>query len=429
MALPQKRKRMAYDASFKLIVIEYAEENNNIKAGQHFDVNEKQVRDWRNKKTELMAMPKTKRANRTGTAQFPDMEVALTKWIMEQRQQAVRVSRLAIRVNALRMAKTGPASKFTASHGWCTRFMKRNNLSLLRQKTKICQQLPAELDNKLLVFQKFIIQKRKEYSFPLAMIGNMDETPMCFDMSPNTTVNAEGAKTVLVKTTGHEKTNFTVVLACFADGTKLDPMVIFKRETMPKEKFPSGVVVHVHPKGCMDEQGVELWLNRLWCRRNGGLLKKPALLVWDQFRAHLTNKVKEVLRRDHNTIQAVIPGGLSSLLQPLAVSLNKPFKTKVRQLWQERMAGDKAKLTAKGNLCPLPTVVSWVKEAWASIPPAMIKKSFLKTSISNALDGTEDDELWMDDDADSDNASHYSESEWNDLFGATDDEEEFESFS
>jgi len=35
-----------------------------------------------------------------------------------------------------------------------------------------------------------------------------------------------------------------------------------------------------------------------------------------------------------------------------------------------------------------------VKKAWDSIDPAIITKSFKKYSISNYLDGTEDDVLW-----------------------------------
>ena len=81
---------------------------------------------------------------------------------------------------------------------------------------------------------------------------------MWFDMPKSKTVDSVGAKTVLLKTTGHEKTRFTVVLACLADGTKLKPMVIFKRKTMPKDNFPTGVVVHNHPKGWMDENGVKI---------------------------------------------------------------------------------------------------------------------------------------------------------------------------
>ena len=73
-----------------------------------------------------------------------------------------------------------------------------------------------------------------------------------FYLPSNRTVDCVGSKTVTVCTTGHEKSHFTTVLGCMADGTKLPPTVIFKRKTMPKEKFPVGVIVHVHQKGWMD---------------------------------------------------------------------------------------------------------------------------------------------------------------------------------
>ena len=101
---------------------------------------------------------------------------------------------------------------------------------MMRQKTKIAQKLSAELDEKVISFQRYVIKKRVEHQYALANIGNMDETPMNFDMPPNRTVNSKGSKTVLIKTTGHEKTRFTVVLACMADGTKLKPMVVFKKD-------------------------------------------------------------------------------------------------------------------------------------------------------------------------------------------------------
>ena len=52
-----KRKRSAYDAGFKLKVVEYAESNNNSKAGREFGVSEKLVRDWRKAKETLMDIP------------------------------------------------------------------------------------------------------------------------------------------------------------------------------------------------------------------------------------------------------------------------------------------------------------------------------------------------------------------------------------
>ena len=108
--------------------------------------------------------------------------------------------------------------------------------------------MPRELDYKITSFQKFVIRHRQTNKYALACIGNMDETPITFNMLSNRTVNKIGEKTVLVKTTGHEKAKYTVALGCMADGTKLKPIVIFKRKTMPKEKFPKGVLVHVHQR-------------------------------------------------------------------------------------------------------------------------------------------------------------------------------------
>ncbi|KAG7172037.1 Pogo transposable element-like 81, partial [Homarus americanus] len=86
-----------------------------------------------------------------------------------------------------------------------------------------------------------------------------------------------GMKSVIVKTTGHEKTHYTVVLACCADGTKIPPLLIFKRKTLPKKKLPNGIHVIVQPKGWMDGEGVKVWLDKVWSKHSGALLRKNSL--------------------------------------------------------------------------------------------------------------------------------------------------------
>jgi hypothetical protein len=157
----------------------------------------------------------------------------------------------------------------------------------------------------------------------------MDETPMMFDLPENRTVHNKGEKTVTVKTTGHEKTHFTVVLACMADGVKLKPMVIFKWKTLPKKaKFPPGIIVRAHPKGWMDEDGVDCWLKNVWNRHPGALLCNKSMLVWDKFSSHLKDNVKK-MAVGMRTDLSIIPGGLTCQLQPLDVCLNKPFKDRL----------------------------------------------------------------------------------------------------
>ena len=38
-------------------------------------------------------------------------------------------------------------------------------------------------------------------------------------------MDVKGSKTIMVKTSGNEKTRYTVVLACRAGGTKLPPFI------------------------------------------------------------------------------------------------------------------------------------------------------------------------------------------------------------
>jgi hypothetical protein len=101
-------------------------------------------------------------------------------------------------------------------------FMKRNNLCM-RAKTKISQKMPAEYKDKIIEFHRIVINARKKEKFELSQIANMDEVPLTFNVPSNKTADSKGAKSITVKTCGHRKTHYTVVLSCCADGTKLPP--------------------------------------------------------------------------------------------------------------------------------------------------------------------------------------------------------------
>ena len=92
----------------------------------------------------------------------------------------------------------------------------------------------ADLYTSVTEFHKFIIKHRKKLEFTLDQIGNMDETPIFFDMPDNRTLKFYFTKCVFVRTTRHEKMYFTVVLCCMANGSELSLMVIFKRKLSMK---------------------------------------------------------------------------------------------------------------------------------------------------------------------------------------------------
>jgi len=99
--------------------------------------------------------------------------------------------------------------------------------------------------------------------------------------------------------------------------------------------------------------------------------------------------VKAAFKRE-NTDLAVIPGGLTSILQPLDVPLNKPFKDGVRKRWMQWMADGIHEVTATGRQKkPSEELIClWILQAWNEIPAEMITASFLKCGITNNMDGT-----------------------------------------
>lgn len=139
------------------------------------------------------------------------------------------------------------------------------------------------------------------------------------------------------------------------------------------------------------------WLKTVWGGRPGALL--PSLLIVDSFRGLLEQGVLRRMKDMHTDI-AVIPGGLTSLLRPLEVSINKPFKDNVRRLYMEWMADGDHDLTPAGKIRrpSIDMLCCSILEAWSQIPSNMIVRSFKKIGISSSLDCTEDYALWADDD-------------------------------
>ena len=308
--------------------------------------------------------------------------------MLEQRDLQNAVSIEDICIYAAEIIK--PVSPGFAASRWAASFMKRHDLSL-RARTSLSQRLPADLEQKLVSFHTFVRTKREEDEFENSVIINMDETPVYFDLQPGKTINKSGEKSVLIRTTGSEKRHFTVVLAVTASGDFLPPMIIFKGKRELSMDVPKGWIVTVQEKGWMDENLMLRWIRDIYLKYTK---KERSLLVLDSFRGHLTDNVKKAFRKG-NTVMAVIPGGCTSKVQPLDVSINKPFKTELRKSWKIYMR-DSAKIAresgARVKAASKEEVVSWIVSAVSSIQakPELIMCSFLACGISNTLNGSED---------------------------------------
>ena len=112
----------------------------------------------------------------------------------------------------------------------------------------------------------------------------MDETACWMDMPSDTTVAVTGSRSVPLKTSGHEKNHFTVILTAKADGTKMKPYVVFKGKgtqlIKDLQNIP-GIVVRFSANGWMNDALTVDYLHSII----GALSFSKRLLVWDAYRA------------------------------------------------------------------------------------------------------------------------------------------------
>ena len=131
------KKRMCYDATFKLKIVELALETSNMKAARHYCVNKKQVCEWKKAECVLKEMPKKSKCNQNRQPKWPKLEDVATQ-VNENRQSELTVTHAQIHIFTLKWANQNKENSrdFKVYNSWCTCFMKQQNL-VLREKMKM----------------------------------------------------------------------------------------------------------------------------------------------------------------------------------------------------------------------------------------------------------------------------------------------------
>ena len=355
-------------------------------ASRKHSIDESMVRRWKRQENQLLVAERSKtsrgeqRSRTSGgkRSQFTDLEANLFEWLVGERQQRRRVSRKSVRAKAKQLhAEMGNAEEFNASAGWCANFFMRFRLTM-RMKTHQSQRSPEDLIPKLTDFLMYLRKYFAEHpTMTKANIFAMDETAVWFDSTSSRTVEVVGAQSVPLASTGHDKANVTVALCASADGKKLLPYIIFKGKGKTAEdkelKARRDIVVSYSDNGWFNSDLTTDWLKKVM----GTFAFGKRLLIWDSYRCHVCDAVKAT-RREQNIDCAVIPGGCTGLIQAPDVSWNKPFKTSIREQYDEWMATGEKSYTAAGNMRAMSKskLCDVVVKAWQGLSPDLISKSF-----------------------------------------------------
>ena len=112
-------------------------------------------------------------------------------------------------------------------------------------------------------------------------------------MVSNTTIDKQGAKSICLKATGHEKCMVSVCLAAKADGTKLKRFVVFdgaKRESIPlDQEFESHCAVKSSGNAWINEELITILVKRVL----GAFSFIKKLLAWDSYKRYTTDSVRK----------------------------------------------------------------------------------------------------------------------------------------
>ena len=114
------------------------------------------------------------------------------------------------------------------------------------------------------------------------------------------------------------------------------------------------------------------------------------LLILDKAPSHNNDQAIEKLY-NNNIPFVFIPSGLTRFLQPLDISINKPFKDKLRNchaLWRANNPNNYNQKIKKEK------IVNWINDIWNNnllIKTETVFNSFKIVGITNSMDGSEDD--------------------------------------
>ena len=282
-------------------------------------------------------------------ADWPELEQQLHGEFKEQRAKGLKVKawwfknwhdQLFRELCPTKMNGDGTIPFLISKH-WFERFQNRFYVSLRATMNNASE----EPERKLQLAHEFHASNIGAGEFSPEKTGNMDQTPLPFDLNSGKTYADKGSKTVWCRSAGGsglDKRQATVHLTIFGDGMpRTKPLVIFRgtgqRMTQAeKQDYDHRGTVKFHPNAWCDETMFLFWARHMW-RRD---VVTPKMLVLDSHRAQITNNAGTVMEQECNTTVITIGGGLTPVLQPPDVLLSKPFKTRVDDLFNEHLTAN-----------------------------------------------------------------------------------------
>ena len=391
------------------------------------------LHDWKKAKDRIIGSAHDSRRAQPDeqSCVWPELEVNLYGKYQQRQEE-----RQAVRRNWFqRQAKDSFATCFPTrsqegfcfSTGWFSGFLSRHNITLRFATTK-SQKVPKDYLKVILSWLEFNPRDSQLRSGTLNQpvnpsrgrylsdsICNMDETPIQLEYLDRQTYADKGSHSVQVRTTcsGWDKRQATIVLAVFGSGnTHVQPLIIVRgkgRYDTPRShylqikreaemaQYDHRVSVRWNESAYANASVLIDWINEMLVP---ALPPGPCMLVLDVAKFYSTAEVLNTLRL-HDIIPSRVPAGCTGLVQPLDVSVNKPFNYILRDLLEdvldiyEKQHQLSLRELSKSTLVGIAgrrILVTWaVGEAWEQFclkHKDLVINTFRKLGLTLPIDGS-----------------------------------------
>ena len=246
----------------------------------------------------------------------------------------------------------------------------------------------------------------KAHNIPSELVINWDQVGVNLVPSQSWTMEGQGSSRVEIAGS-KDKRQITLTLAGSMTGELLPLQLLYQGKTArchPKYSFLTTFDIWHTPNHWANEETTLQFIRNIIVpyiqeiRAKKRAPDQKALVIFDVFKGNMVEAV-ETLLEENGIVRVIVPNNCTDLFQPLDLSVNKPFKDKLRRGFAEWYTNEVAKQLKDGSQADAIHIdmrmsivkelsCKWIMSAYDHIhcSPEIVRNGFMKAGIISAIE-------------------------------------------
>jgi len=119
---------------------------------------------------------------------------------------------------------------------------------------------------------------------------------------------------------------------------------------------------------------LQQWIENVYAKL---MNREPSILILDKFCSYLGDEFQDILKKYFSTEILYIDSGIISMVQPLDIGIIHSFKLRVKCNYY------KWKVDHLEDKITIPLLISWIDNAWSSVPSSLIQDCYKKIKVND----------------------------------------------